>query len=424
MSVPESPTPPPEAATPPSIEAPPGAWSRRPALAWLVVAVIAASAGAVFTHFAWTTSSPVSSFVGPRSGQGFGGQFGGRVPRSGPGTTPSAPGSAPAASGASAAVAARIDRDLVDINTTLADDAGEAAGTGMVVTSSGEVITNNHVIDGAVQITARDIGNGKTYTARVVGYYPGADVAVLALEDASGLATVPMGDSSTVHVGAGVVTIGNAGGAGGTPSVAGGSVVAQDQSITAGDDADGSSEHLTGLIEIDGELQPGDSGGPLVDSSGRVVGMDTAASSGFTFRTAADQGFAIPINTVLTVSKQIVAGAGSDAVHIGASAMIGVLVCAGDDPSCYGGYGPPSGSGSAVSGVAVAQAVPGSPAAHAGIAAGDAITALNGQAVNTGEALMALMIRHHPGDQVRVSWVDGTGSSHTATVRLATGPAA
>lgn len=392
-------------------------------LAWLVVAVIAASAGAVFTHFAWSAGSPASSSFGARSGQGFGGEAGGGVPQRGPSASAPTSGSASTASGATAAAAARVDRGLVDINTTLADDNGEAAGTGMVVTSSGEVITNNHVIDGAVQITARDIGNGKTYTARVVGYYPGDDVAVLALDDASGLTTVPLGDSATAHVGAAVVTIGNAGGAGGTPSVAGGSIVAQGQSITAGDDADGSTERLTGLIEIDGELQPGDSGGPLVDSSGSVVGMDTAASSGFTFRTAADQGFAIPINTVLTISKQLVAGDGSNVIHIGPSAMIGVLVEPGASDG-YGGYGSPSGSGSNVSGVAVEQAVPGSPAARAGITAGDTITALQGQAVSSAEALTALMIRHHPGDQVRVTWLDSAGGSHTSTLRLATGPAA
>ena len=388
-------------------------------LAWLVVAVIAASAGAVFTHFAWSSDSPASPSLGARSGQGFGGEAGGGTYKRAPSA---ASGSASTASGATAAVAARVDRGLVDINTTLADNAGEAAGTGMVVTSSGEVITNNQVIDGAAQITARDIGNGKTYTAHVVGYYPDDDVAVLALDDASGLATVPLGNSSTAHVGAAVVTIGNAGGAGGTPAVAGGSIVAQDQSITAGDDADGSTEHLTGLIEIDGQLQPGDSGGPLVDGSGSVVGMDTAASSGFTFRSAADQGFAIPINTVLAVSKQLVAGVGSNVIHIGPSAMIGVLVEPGGEGGY--GYGAPSGSGSTVSGVAVAQTVRGGPAAHAGITAGDTITAFDGQTVSSAQALTALMIRHHPGDQARVTWVDSADSSHTATLRLATGPAA
>jgi S1-C subfamily serine protease len=324
-------------------------------------------------------------------------------------------------------VAARIDPGLVDINTTLANDDGEAAGTGMVITPSGEVITNNHVIDGASRITVRDVGNGQTYTAAVVGYDPSSDVAVLQLQHASGLATAPLGNSSVVRVGAAVVTIGNAGGAGGTPSVAGGSVVALEQSITAGDDVDASSENLTGLIEIDGQLQPGDSGGPLVDSSNTVVGMDTAASSSFSFQSAANQGFAIPIDTVLAIAKQIVAGEGSDTIHIGQTAMIGIYIEPSSTAGGYGyayGYGANGGSGSNVSGVPVAQVIQGGPAARAGLAQGDTITALNGQSVSSEQALMALMLRHRPGEQVRVSWVDSGGSSHTATLRLGTGPAA
>jgi S1-C subfamily serine protease len=429
MSVPESHSPAPPPPSPPGVPAR-DPW-HRPVVAALVIAVIAASASAVITHLTWPGSSTAPSSFNSSATPGFGSGFAGRGrASSGGNSTVSPSGSASTAAGTSAAVAARIDPGLVDINTTLANDDGEAAGTGMVVTSSGEVITNNHVIDGATRITARDVGNGKTYTATVVGYDPSSDVAVLQLEHASGLKTVPLGNSSGVRVGAAVVTIGNAGGTGGTPSIAGGSVLALDQSITAGDDVDASSENLTGLIEIDGELQPGDSGGPLVDSSNSVVGMDTAASSSFSFQSAADQGFAIPINTVLAISKQIVAGEGSNTIHIGPTAMLGIYI----EPSSsaggygyvygYGGNGSPGGSSSNVSGVPVAQVVAGGPAAHAGLAQGDTITALNGQSVSSEQALMALMLRHRPGDQVRVSWVDSAGSSHTATLRLGTGPSA
>ena len=145
------------------------------------------------------------------------------------------------------------------------------------------MLTNNHVIDGATHITATDIGNGKTYEATVVGYDPSHDIAVLQLQGASGLATAKLGDSSKLSVGDAVVGIGNAGGAGGTPSIAGGAITGLDRSITAGDELGGKTEQLTGLIETNADIQAGDSGGPLVDSQGTRDRHDTAGSAGFGF---------------------------------------------------------------------------------------------------------------------------------------------
>src|SRR5208282_5386207 len=133
-------------------------------------------------------------------------------------------------------IASKVDPGLVDIVSTLGYQNAEAAGTGQVVTSSGEVLTNNHVIDGATSIKATDIGSGRTYTAKVVGYDQTDDIAVLQLQGASGLATVSFGDSSQVTAGENVVALGNAGGKGGTPSVAAGTVTALNQSITASDE--------------------------------------------------------------------------------------------------------------------------------------------------------------------------------------------
>jgi len=176
-------------------------------------------------------------------------------------------------------IASKVDPGLVDIVSTLGYQSAEAAGTGQVVTSSGEVLTNNHVIDGATSIKATDIGNGRTYTAKVVGYDQSDDVAVIQLQGASGLTTVSFGDSSQVTTGQSVTALGNAEGKGGTPSVATGTVTALNQSITAGDEGSGSSESLTGMIESNAPIQPGDSGGPLVNTAGQVIGIDTAASS-------------------------------------------------------------------------------------------------------------------------------------------------
>ena len=208
-------------------------------------------------------------------------------------------------------IAKAVDPGLVDIDVTFGYENVQGAGTGMVLTPNGEVLTNNHVIDGETSISVTDVGNGRTYGAKVLGYDRSSDVAVLQLEGASGLQPVSLGNSTSVHTGAAVVAIGNAGGNGGTPSYAGGRVTALDQSITASDEADGTSEQLAGLIETNADIQPGDSGGPLVNSSGKVIGMDTAASSGFSFEqggTSAVQGFSIPIDTALSIAKEITAG--------------------------------------------------------------------------------------------------------------------
>jgi len=311
------------------------------------------------------------------------------------------------------AVAAKVDPAVVDINTILGYQNGRAAGTGVVLSSSGLVLTNNHVVAGATSISVTDVGDGQTYAASVVGYDRSEDIAVIQLRDASGLATASIGDSSKVRAGDGVVGIGNAGGTGGTPSVAPGTVTALNRSITASDEATGSSETLTGLIEVDANIVSGDSGGPLVNSSGQVIGIDTAASAGFQYQDSQGQsggdGFAIPINQAMTIAKQIQAGNASATVHIGATAFLGVQT--------RGGRGAQGIGGAPVSGV-----VSGSPAESAGLARGDVIQSLNAKAVDSATTLTTLLDAQHPGDKVSVGWVDANGQSHTATVTLATGP--
>src|SRR6202007_2668021 len=217
------------------------------------------------------------------------------------------------------------DPALVDVVTTLGNQGGSAAGTGIVLTSDGEVLTNNHVIEGATSIKVTDVGNGRTYTATVVGYDASHDVAVLQLQNASGLTVASLGDSSSVRAGDNVVALGNAGGQGGTPSVAAGTVTALGQSITASDELSNVSEQLTGLIETNAPIQPGDSGGPLVNAYGQVIGMDTAAGNNYQFQgqsSTATQAYAIPIGEALSIAKQIESGTGSADVHIGATAFL------------------------------------------------------------------------------------------------------
>ena len=348
-------------------------------------------------------------------------------------------------------IAARVDPGLVDVVSTDGDQQATSAGTGIVLTSNGEVLTNNHVINGATSIKVTDIGNGRTYTANVVGYDASHDVAVLQLQNASGLTIASLGNSSTVQSGDNVVALGNAGGKGGTPSVAAGTVTALNQSITAADDLSGVSEQLTGLIETNADIQPGDSGGSLVNSYGQVIGMDTAASSSGT-RTqsqsgqAPEQAYAIPINNALSIAQQIEAGTTSSTTHIGATAFLGVEIQPSSDSSGsgfggqggqggfggFGGFGSQGGQDSqggqgsqgSTAGVTIAGALSGSPAANAGLAEGDVITAVGGQSVSADSDISQILVKYHPGDSISITWVDASGQSHTSNVTLANGPAA
>ena len=355
-----------------------------------------------------------------------------------------------------AQIATKTDPGLVDIVSTLGDENAEAAGTGQVVTSSGEVLTNDHVITGATSIKATDVGNGRTYTATVVGYDQTDDVAVIQLQGASGLATVSFGNSSQVASGSQVVALGNAGGKGGTPSVAAGTVTALNQSITASDEDSSSSEQLSGMIETNADIQPGDSGGPLVNSAGQVIGIDTAALTGsgssgqspygeggpdgqspwWQFPSGQSpsgqspsssgqsqtEGFAIPINKALSIASEIEAGHASSTVHIGATGFLGVeLSSAGS--SGLGGFGGGQGSGQSSSGVAVEGVLSGSPAASAGLSQGDVITSIAGHSVSSPSSVESVMEQYHPGDKVTIGWTDESGQSHTSTATLANGPA-
>jgi S1-C subfamily serine protease len=326
-------------------------------------------------------------------------------------------------------IVAKTDPGLVDVITTLGYQNGQAAGTGIVLTPNGEVLTNNHVINGATSVKVRDVGNGRTYSAKVVGYSATKDIAVLQLQGASGLTTATLGDSSQVRVGNKVVAIGNAQGRNGTPSVATGRVTGLDRSITASDEGSGTSERLTGLIESNAPIQPGDSGGPLTNTHGQVIGIDTAGSSGspqLSSASSATQAFTIPINDALNVARQIEAGTGSATVHIGPTAFLGIEVSSGNEMP--GGIQMPGGSqmpGTPTSsGAQIAGVTPGSAAAAAGLAAGDTITSLAGHNITSPDQIRSVLNGYHPGDRVSISWTDQYGASHTGTVTLATGPAA
>jgi S1-C subfamily serine protease len=308
---------------------------------------------------------------------------------------------------AAARSTAPIGTGVVTITTRLGYAGAEAAGTGMVLTSSGEILTNNHVIAGATTIRVTVPASGRSYTARVVGYAVGDDVAVLRLQGASNLKTVAPA-SATVTRGQSVTAVGNAGGRGSLTTVSG-RITATGKSITARDDQ-GAAERLTGLIETNAPVVAGDSGGALLNTRGEVIGMITAAATSGRFefedaRTSA--GYAIPIAKALRIRAAIDAGKRSATIHVGPTAFLGVQI--------------ESAQTDTGSGAAIAAVVRNGPAATAGLEAGDLITSVDGRAVSTPTALRAIVLSKTPGAKVSVRYLDSTGA-HTVTVTLGSGP--
>lgn len=361
----------------------------------------ASSGGSSSSGSSGSTGSPGSgTFPGPQDGSGFGGgTWSG--PEQGFGGSGGSSGSSTGSTGTTATAAQT--KGVVTIVSTLGYESAESAGTGIVLTSSGEILTNNHVVEGATSITVTDESTGKRYSAKVVGTDATHDIAVLQLQGASGLATATTA-TTAARVGDAVTAIGNAGGTG-TLTVAKGSVTALKQSITTQAEGSAASEDLTGLIETDADIVSGDSGGPLENASGAVVGIDTAASSG----TSETTGYAIPIASALAIADTIERGTATSDIVIGLPAFLGVSV---------------SPNGASTGGATIAQVVPGTPAASSGLAAGDTITAVDGTAIASAEALTSTLRKHAPGDRVTVAYTDASGAAHTTTVTLTSGPAA
>ncbi|MFF0491688.1 S1C family serine protease [Nocardia sp. NPDC004068] len=297
----------------------------------------------------------------------------------------------------------KVTPGIALVNTELGLQNGAGAGTGIVLTSDGDVLTNNHVVQGATKVEVTDVGNGKTYSGTVTGYDRQDDLAVIHLSNASGLKTAPLGDSDKVKVGDAIVGVGNAGGTG-TPTAAAGRVTALNQSITASDESSGASEQLTGLIQVAADIQPGDSGGPLINSAGQVIGVDTAASQGFRMGAGNGEGYAIPINKALSVAKQIQAKTASDRVHIGATAFLGVSV---SDTN---------------GGALIRNVVRGGPADQLGLGAGTVVTKIDNYPVDSATTLVNTMDRYHPGDTITLTVTDRTGRTGTVQAKLGQGP--
>src|SRR5690348_5992631 len=317
----------------------------------------------------------------------------------------------------------KVGQGVVIINTTLQYSSERAAGTGVVINADkGLVLTNNHVIENSTKISATVAATGKNFQARVVGYDVTVDIALIQLQNPSGLHQVPLGDSSKVKVGDAVTALGNAEGRSQIVS-APGRITGVDKTITASDQGGTvTSETLHGMFQTDAGIVSGDSGGPLVSAAGQVIGMDTAGNNVRFPDQQAAAGFAIPVNTALSVAREIAAGHASSTISIGYPPFIGIYVGQGtsSDPqqqaqeqqqqndNGFGGFGGGNGFGGngstgngqgqgcytndsdlpvpdsiaqVSSGTLVIGTICASPAANAGVTAGSVITSVSGQAV-------------------------------------------
>jgi S1-C subfamily serine protease len=427
------------------------------AITYIAVAAMAATAGGLVVAFADNPGQQPTASSGP--GNGGSGNFGfpnnGAFPGNGNGDAGNAGNSMPGST--LRRVEAKVSPSLVVITSNLkyAGNGAAAAATGMIISRNGLVLTNNHVINGTTGLTATT-QSGRQYTAKWLGYAKSSDVAVIQLEGASGLTPVPIGNSAIVKVGNPVVGIGNADGTGHL-SYATGTITNLNQTITASDEGSGfASERLTGMLQTNAHIIPGDSGGPLVSADGKVIGMDTAASTGSVNNSPQDVGFAIPINHALTIANKIIAGHPAPGLQIGSSGFVGVLVpsgrggtqstatnpqiqlrqqkqlearqggpinqapatCVLDDTSA----GIPSRVAPVTSGTLVLGALCNTAASYAQISAGDVITRVNNRTVTSPASLMKILLGVHGGTKITLTWVTPTDQRVTRTLKLDTAP--
>jgi S1-C subfamily serine protease len=319
-----------------------------------------------------------------------------------------------AATAVSSRATAAQSKGVVMINTALPYQDASGAGSGMVLTAAGQVLTSYHVVEGASMIKVTVAETGKTYQATVVGSDQADDVALLQLKGASGLATIMIDDDKT-SIGDKVTAVGNAGGTG-TLTAAKGKVLSLDASITTASEGPVASETLTAMIETTADVVSGDSGGPLYDADGEVTGIDTAASSGSEIN-----GYAIPIHRAFSIVQQIRSGKESSVVRVGPAAFLGVQLgnAYASSDSGYPGAGLQDSSGAAVESV-----VSGAAADAAGLEARDEITAVDGETVTSAQDVTAVLADHNPGDRIKIIWVDQSGNDRSATVTLGASPVA
>jgi S1-C subfamily serine protease len=437
---------------------PPGSYGQRPkranrAITYLLVAALAAGVGAGTVLAIRHNNSNTSSFSLPNGNSGP--QAGGAGNGGG------------ASHSNTQAVINAVSPGIVDvISTPSYQPGGTLEGTGMVVSSNGLVLTNNHVVEGTSHEQAKIANTGQTYNVTVLGTDATDDVALLKLDGASNLKTVPLGDSGTARAGQAVVALGNAEGQDGKPIVVTGTITDTNRSIQASDAGAGTTENLHGMLQTNAPIVEGDSGGALASTEGKVIGMNTAANTGTTGAPGSSTGFAIPINRAMSIAHQIESGSTAGGIQQGYPAFLGVTVAssksgpstssspqqqlqqlkeqarAGQSQGLGGlpGAGGSSSGGShgclstdqasapssvpdVSSGVLVGGVLCGTPVDQAGMTSGAVITAIDGNAITSPASLTKDLGNYRPGETVSVSWVSKDGQHHTSSMKLAPGPA-
>ena len=297
--------------------------------------------------------------------------------------------------GSIADIANKVAKSVVSIVTSTKttnffgqDYSSSAAGTGVIITSDGYILTNKHVINGATKVTVI-LDDGTTYEdVEVVATDPLNDIAFLKIKDAKDLTAATLGDSKTINVGQQVIAIGNALGEY-QNTVTSGIISGTGRSVTASDGTGSNVETLSDMIQTDAAINSGNSGGPLVNAAGEVIGINTATSS-----SAENMGFAIPISSVKGMLKQLTETGKAERAYLG---VYSVAIT----PEIAKAYNLPVDSGTYLYSQSTYSAiVNNSPAAKAGLKDKDIITAVNGVEVGSAGSLSDLIGEYKPGDTV------------------------
>jgi S1-C subfamily serine protease len=298
------------------------------------------------------------------------------------------------------------------VSIDVKSDGEEDQGTGMIITASGEVVTNNHVVElaeGGGTITITKSGTTKARPASLIGADPSHDVALLQIKGASALPTITFGQSNKAQVGDAVVAIGNALGlAAGTPTVTQGIVSALGRTVTAGSEISSATETLTDMIQTDAAINPGNSGGPLIDTSGQVIAMNTAVAGNDSSGDAAQNiGFAIPSATIESLLPELLKGG---TINTGGG-VLGVEVTS-MTPQLQQQYGfTPS------QGAVILSVTSGSPAQQGGLEQGDVIVGLDSTPITSADSLSSALGKTKPGQSVQITYYVGD-EKHTTKVTL------
>jgi S1-C subfamily serine protease len=310
-------------------------------------------------------------------------------------------------------LATRVDPAVVDINAVIETPSGAAdvAGTGMIISPTGEIVTNNHVVENAKTIRVTVPTMHERLVATFVGADPGDDIALVEITGPRPFPAVRFGSSSRVQVGESVLAFGNSLGLGGVASVTAGTVSALNRSITATSETGADAEHLNGMIETDAPIAPGNSGGPLVNGGGFVVGMNTAAATSSN-AAGTPVAFALPINRIVAIVHKIERRIHGGGIVVGRTAYLGI-----EGATIRLAATSPRGA------VNIVQVEPGTPAASAGLEPGDVITAFDGGQATSMRRLSVLIARLRPGSRVAITYEAG-GLRHVVHVTLVPGPAA